>query len=88
MSPVREAIGLPVLFLTIALLGGFRVGARVLLVPPSLTALILAVLLLGVLVRAGAFRPSSLPHLRKSKACLRYVISPPLEEAHERRRHS
>lgn len=62
MSPVREAIGLPVLFLTIALLGGFRVTTRVLLVPPSLTALILAVLLIGVLVRAGAFRTSALLH--------------------------
>ena len=38
MSPIREAIGLPVLFLTTALLGGFRLAEDVRLVPPSLTA--------------------------------------------------
>ena len=62
MSPVREAFGLPVLFLTIAFLGGFRLASRVLLVPPSLTALILAVILMGMLVRAGAIRPPALLH--------------------------
>jgi hypothetical protein len=62
MSPVREAIGLPVLFLTIALSGGFRLTDNVRLVPPSLTALILAVLLLGVLIRAGGISPSALLH--------------------------
>jgi hypothetical protein len=60
MSPLREAIGLPILFLTIALSGGFRVTGRVLLVPPSVTALILAVLLLGVLIRSGCIRTSAL----------------------------
>ena len=60
MSPIREAIGLPVLFLTIALLGGFRLAEAVRLVPPSLTALILAVLLLGVLIRAGGISTSAL----------------------------
>jgi hypothetical protein len=62
MSPVREAIGLPVLFLTIALSAGFRLSDTVRLVPPSLTALILAVLLLGVLIRAGGISPSALLH--------------------------
>ena len=62
MSPVREAIGLPVLFLTIALSGGFRLTDNVRLVPPSLTALILAVLLVGVLIRAGGILPSALLH--------------------------
>jgi hypothetical protein len=68
MSPVREAIGLPVLFLTIALLGGFRLTTRVLLMPPSLTALILAILLIGVLIRAGAFRTSALLHSDRTTA--------------------
>jgi hypothetical protein len=66
MSPIREAIGLPVLFLTIALSGGFRLTDNVRLVPPSLTALILAVLLLGVLMRAGGISPSALLHGERS----------------------
>jgi hypothetical protein len=55
MSPLREAFVLPCLFLTVALLGGLRLGANVRLVPPPLVALVLAVLLLGSLVRAGVF---------------------------------
>ena len=55
MSPLREAFVLPCLFLTVALLGGLRLGAAVHLVPPPLMALVLAVLLLGSLVRAGVF---------------------------------
>jgi hypothetical protein len=62
MSPLREALGLPVLFLTIALTGGFRLTEHVRLVPPSLTALILAVLLLGVLIRAGGISAAALLH--------------------------
>jgi hypothetical protein len=53
MSPLREALALPCLFLTVALLGGLRLGADVRLVPPPLVALVLAVLLLGSLVRSG-----------------------------------
>ena len=68
MSPAREAIGLPVLFLTIALSGGFRLTGHVRLVPPSLTALILAVLLLGVLIRAGGVSTSALLHGNRAAA--------------------
>ncbi len=68
MSPIREAIGLPVLFLTIALLGGFRLAEDVRLVPPSLTALILAVLLLGVLIRAGGISTPALLHGERTPA--------------------
>ena len=57
MTPAREAIYLPLLFLSVTLLGGFRPGAAVVLAPPSLFALILAVLLVGVLVQSGAFVP-------------------------------
>ena len=60
MTAFREAIALPLLFLTVALLGGFRLTEQVRLVPPSLTALVLTVLLLGTLIRAGAIRPFSL----------------------------
>jgi hypothetical protein len=68
MSAIREAIGLPVLFLTIALLGGFRLAERVLLVPPSLTSLVLAVILLSVLVRAGVIHPPALLHAGRTGA--------------------
>ena len=57
MTAAREAIYLPVLLLTVTLLGGLRPGSAVVLTPPSLFSLILAVLLLGVLVQSGAFVP-------------------------------
>jgi hypothetical protein len=57
MTAAREAIHLPVLFLTVTLLGGLRPGSAVVLVPPSLFSLILAVLLVGVLVQSRAFVP-------------------------------
>lgn len=57
MTPAREAIYLPVLFLTVTLLGGLRPGSVMVLAPPSLFSLILAVLLAGVLVQSGAFAP-------------------------------
>ena len=53
MTPLREAFVLPCLFLTVALLGGLRLGADVRLVPPALVALVLAVLLVGSFVRSG-----------------------------------
>jgi hypothetical protein len=55
MTPLREAFVLPCLFLTVALLGGLRLGADVRLVPPPLIALVLAVLLLGSIIRSGVF---------------------------------
>ena len=57
MTAAREAIVLPVLFLTVALLGGLRPGSPFALVPPSLFALVLAVLFGGVLVQSGALDP-------------------------------
>ena len=57
MTAAREAVYLPVLFLTVALLAGFRPGEPVVLAPPSLFALVLAVLLAVVLVRSGALDP-------------------------------
>jgi hypothetical protein len=68
MSAAREAIGLPVLFLTVVLLGGFRLAEQVRLVPPSLTALVLAVFLIGTLIRSGAIRPMSLLHGSRTAA--------------------
>ena len=60
MSGAREAITLPVLFLTVALFGGVRVADRVTLLPPPLFALVLGLMLLGVLVKSGALSPDRL----------------------------
>ena len=51
MKAATEAVYLPLLFLTVALLGGLRVDARVTFVPPPLFSLVLGVMLFGVLVR-------------------------------------
>jgi hypothetical protein len=66
MTAVREAIALPLIFLTVALFGGLRLADRVVLQPPPLFALVLAVLLLGVLVRCGALAPDRLMHPSRS----------------------
>lgn len=57
---MREAIYLPLLFLTVALLGGLRIAERMLFVPPPLFALVLGMLLVGVLVRGGVLVPERL----------------------------
>lgn len=60
MNSAREAVYLPVLFLTVALFGGVRVAERVTLLPPALFTLVLALMLLGVLVKCGALAPQHL----------------------------
>ncbi len=62
MTRAREAFVLPLLFLTVALLGGLRVADRVVLLPPPLFALVLACMLVGVLVKSGALAPDRLVH--------------------------
>lgn len=62
MSAIREAFVLPLLFLTVTLLAGVRLGAAVALEPPSLFALVLGTMLLGTLVRSGALAPARLLH--------------------------
>ncbi len=67
-TPVaREAITLPLLFLTVSALGGVRVaqGGSLALVPPSLMSLILATVLLGALVRSRALVPGRLVNDRR-----------------------
>jgi hypothetical protein len=66
MTRTREAFVLPVLFLTVALLGGVRLADRVVLLPPPLFALVLAVMLVGVLVKSGALAPDLLVHANRS----------------------
>ena len=58
MTPLREAFVLPGIFLTVTLLGGLRVGSDVRLIPPSLSAIVLAVMLIGALVRARVVVPA------------------------------
>lgn len=71
MTVVREAIVLPATLLTVALLGGLRIGPAVVLVPPPLVSLVLAVMLLAALVRAGAFAPTAI--LRAQRAPLENI---------------
>jgi hypothetical protein len=66
MSRTREAFVLPLLFLTVALLGGLRVADRIVLLPPPLFTLVLAFLLVGVLVRSGALAPERLMSAARS----------------------
>lgn len=63
-AAVREAIVLPGLFLTVALGGGFRMAAsgQLVFLVPSLMALVLSLLLVGVLFRSGALVPDALMH--------------------------
>jgi hypothetical protein len=60
MTARREAVLLPVIFLTVVLLGGLRVGGTTELRPPSVFALILGVLLLRLLVQSGTLAPDRL----------------------------
>jgi hypothetical protein len=66
VSAVREAIVLPFLLLTIALLAGADIGTSIALVPPSLFSLVLATMLIVALVRSGALDPSRLLHGSRS----------------------
>jgi hypothetical protein len=54
MTATREAVVLPVLFLTVALLAGVRIGQTVVLVPPSVFALVLGILLVRLFIQSGA----------------------------------
>ena len=60
----HEAFTLPMTFLSVSLLGGLRIDAagRFGFAPPPLMALVLAVVLVAVLFRAGAIVPAALVH--------------------------
>jgi hypothetical protein len=68
MTMVRECLALPAIFLTIALLGGFRAADFVRLVPPPLMSLALGMLLMGCLARARVLIPEAFMHPRRSPA--------------------
>jgi len=60
MTPLREAVALPVVFLTVLLLGGLRVADTITLTPPSPYMLILGLLLVRLVVQSGALAPERL----------------------------
>jgi hypothetical protein len=64
MTPAREALVLPFIFLTVALIAGLQIdaAARLAFVAPSLFALVLATVLVAALVRSGALAPDRLLH--------------------------
>lgn len=68
LTPLREAIVLPLLFLTVALAGGLRPGQPELVHPPSLFSLVLAMLLFAALVQSGTLAPDRL--LREGRGSL------------------
>lgn len=66
MNRAAEVFWLPLLLLTVALLGGLRIAERVVFVRPPVSALVLAILLLGALVQSGALAPDRLVHAARS----------------------
>jgi hypothetical protein len=66
VTAAREAIVLPILLVTVALLGGLQPDAHVAFVPPPLFSLVLSSLLLAALVRSGALDPTRLMHGSRS----------------------
>ena len=57
---LREAVVLPAAFLTVVLLGSVRMGQATSLVPPSVFALVLGLLVVRVVVQSGALAPQRL----------------------------
>lgn len=66
MNRALEVFYVPLVFLTVTLLGGLHIADRVAFVPPPLSALVLAVLLLGALIRCGVVAPERLMHPTRS----------------------
>lgn len=62
----REAILLPMVFLTVTLLAGVQLGPGIALVPPSVFSLVLGTMVVAALVRSGALAPDRLLHGSRS----------------------
>lgn len=60
MTAGREAIGLPLVFLTVLLLGALRIADVTQLVPPTPYLLVLGILLVRLVVQSGALAPEDL----------------------------
>lgn len=67
MTAAREAIQLPLIYLTVVLAGAVHVAERVALRPPSLFGLVLGILLLALLVRSGTLATERLLHPSRSR---------------------
>ena len=67
MTAAREALQLPLIYLTVVLGGGVHIADRVVLRPPSLFGLVLGILLLALLVRSGTLAPERLLHATRSQ---------------------
>jgi hypothetical protein len=67
MTAEREAIALPLVFLTVVLLGGLQIGDTTQLIPPSPYLLVLGVLLVRVVVVSGALAPERLMSSSRSE---------------------
>jgi len=66
VTPTREAITLPLLFLTVVLAASVQTGTPLQFAPPSPFALLLAMLLVGCLVQSGALAPDLLVSPQRS----------------------
>jgi hypothetical protein len=62
VTPIREAITLPLLFLSVVLTGSVNPGSPLSFTPPPLFALILAVLLVACLVQSHTLNPVAILH--------------------------
>jgi hypothetical protein len=67
MTAAREAVLLPLIYLTVVLGGAVHIADRVALRPPSLFGLVLGMLLLALLVRSGTLAPERLLHSARSR---------------------
>ena len=66
MTVWREAVIVPVLFLTVVVAGAIRPGAQAALAPPSVGALVAAMMLVALLVRSGSIAPDRLMNAHRS----------------------
>ncbi len=66
MTPTREAVTLPVVFLTVVLAGSVRLGPALQFAPPPLFALLLGLMLVAALVQSGALVPAALINPERS----------------------
>lgn len=66
MTATREAITLPLVFLTVVLGGSLRAGSPLAFEPPPLFALLLAVMLVAGLVQCRALSPEAIVHPQRS----------------------
>jgi hypothetical protein len=72
MTAAREAIALPLVFLTVLLLGSLRIDGRVELAAPTPYLLVLGVLLIRLAVQSGTLAPEQL--MSSSRPALAIIL--------------